>query len=163
MKSKPIMPKCPANYFGKGENYVLNHDETAWFMKEVDKWNQEYPNDPDGTKTLAAYRQERAEWEIEHTGDRSEARVKPQLLRVQADAAARSEREELKIKKEERRFQQELTLLRQRQRMRHSDISKALLVKLVRQASKEGCSVEVLVDALLSKRIIDWRYKQYGI
>lgn len=50
------MIKCPANYFGRGENYNLPDDPEI--IKELnaqwEQWEREHPDDPTGEKALAA-------------------------------------------------------------------------------------------------------------
>lgn len=47
-------PKCPANYFGKGVNYVLPDDREA--VQEYERlwqeWEAAHPNDPTGEIAL---------------------------------------------------------------------------------------------------------------
>lgn len=49
------MLECPANYFGKGEDYVLpeNADELRTFEHRFAQWEREHPEDPDGSIALA--------------------------------------------------------------------------------------------------------------
>ena len=51
-------PECPANYFGKGENYVLPEDieVVREFEQRFSEWVTAHPNDPTGEITLAAWK-----------------------------------------------------------------------------------------------------------
>lgn len=57
------MVECPANYFGKGENYVLpdNADAIREFERRFQEWEVEHPEDPTGDLALA-------KWKAENTG-----------------------------------------------------------------------------------------------
>ncbi len=46
---------CPANYFGKGANYILpdNEEEVRAFEQLFDKWVTDHPDDPTGELALA--------------------------------------------------------------------------------------------------------------
>lgn len=53
------MIKCPATYFGKGENYNLQDatpDELQKFNEDFEKWERENPDDPTGEIALEAYK-----------------------------------------------------------------------------------------------------------
>lgn len=55
MPARTIL-SCPANYFGRGENFVLPDD--AAFIKEFEDqwatWEREHPDDPTGELALEA-------------------------------------------------------------------------------------------------------------
>lgn len=67
--------KCPANYFGKGENYLLPDDaETVReFERQFQEWEQAHPEDPTGELALA-------KWKSEHGEDTPRPRI-PAALR----------------------------------------------------------------------------------
>lgn len=52
------MIKCPANYFGRGENYNLPDDPSI--IQEIQvlwsEWEREHPGDPTGDKALAEWK-----------------------------------------------------------------------------------------------------------
>lgn len=47
--------ECPANYFGKGEDYLLSDDpkELAEFNRRFEEWERAHPEDPSGDIALA--------------------------------------------------------------------------------------------------------------
>lgn len=49
------MLKCPANYFGKGEDYDLPADVDVLreFERQFSEWTAAHPEDPDGSIALA--------------------------------------------------------------------------------------------------------------
>ena len=51
-------PLTPANYFGKGENYVLPEslDAVREFEQQFDAWVTANPNDPTGEKAIESYK-----------------------------------------------------------------------------------------------------------
>ncbi len=51
-------PLTPANYFGKGENYVLpeSMDAVREFEQQFDAWVTANPNDPTGEKAIESYK-----------------------------------------------------------------------------------------------------------
>ena len=51
-------PKCPANYFGKGEDYILtdNADEIKEFEENWKEWEVNNPNDPTGEIALQIWK-----------------------------------------------------------------------------------------------------------
>lgn len=52
------MISCPANYFGKGEDYNLKDDpaELEEFNRLFDEYSQANPDDPTGEKALEAFK-----------------------------------------------------------------------------------------------------------
>ena len=56
----PLDLECPANYFGKGKNYLLPDDaETIReFERRFQEWEQAHPEDPTGELALAKWESE---------------------------------------------------------------------------------------------------------
>lgn len=54
------MVECPANYFGKGENYMLpdNPEVIREFERRFQIWEREHPDDPTGDLALAKWKQD---------------------------------------------------------------------------------------------------------
>jgi hypothetical protein len=50
--SQPL--EVPANYFGRGENYILKDDpeELRWFEERFKEWESAHPEDPTGEIAL---------------------------------------------------------------------------------------------------------------
>lgn len=51
--------KCPANYFGKGENYILpdNPEEIRDFERQFKDWEAKHPDDPTGEMALKNHKE----------------------------------------------------------------------------------------------------------
>lgn len=49
------MLKCPANYFGKGEDYILPEDRDVIreYERQFQEWESTHPDDPTGEIALA--------------------------------------------------------------------------------------------------------------
>ena len=57
----PSPPRCPLNYFGKGENYNLQEaspEEMQKYNEDFAAWEAAHPDDPIGEKALEAYKLE---------------------------------------------------------------------------------------------------------
>lgn len=75
MTAKTATLECPANYFGKGKDYILpdDPDTVAEFERRWREWEAEHPSDPTGDTALA-------QWEAEHGGTKSRsARVPAEI------------------------------------------------------------------------------------
>jgi hypothetical protein len=59
----PLTLECPANYFGKGENYILPDDaETVReFERRFQEWERQHPEDPTGELALAKWKEDHFE------------------------------------------------------------------------------------------------------
>lgn len=51
------MIECPANYFGRGEDYILpdDPDVVREFERKFEEWVNTHPDDPTGEQTLKAH------------------------------------------------------------------------------------------------------------
>lgn len=57
-----VEPKCPANYFGRGENFNLPDDKEFLHQYELEwqEWERAHPDDPGGEKALAEWKKWKA-------------------------------------------------------------------------------------------------------
>lgn len=78
-------PRCPINYFGKGENYALpdNKEACAEYERQWKEWEAEHPEDPTGEATLQAWK--------DQTGKESQPLRKVKSMSMEFDGPFSSE------------------------------------------------------------------------
>lgn len=59
--AEPAQLSCPANYFGRGEDFDLPDDAEFLmvFNKQYEEWEREHPDDPTGEEALKKWKLER--------------------------------------------------------------------------------------------------------
>lgn len=70
MRSQPVEPCCPVNFFGRGVNYQMPVDEKAalWFDEQWEKWEAAHPDDATGEIAYAEFLEEKRLWEQQIKG-----------------------------------------------------------------------------------------------
>lgn len=58
--AEPAKLSCPANYFGRGEDFLLPDDAEFLleFNRQYEEWEREHPDDPTGEHALAKWKAE---------------------------------------------------------------------------------------------------------
>jgi hypothetical protein len=64
--------ECPANYFGKGKDYILQPDFAEEFDRRWKIWEKENPEDPTGEKALAFYESSQSTERKEETANQGQ-------------------------------------------------------------------------------------------
>lgn len=149
---RPECPKVPTNYFGKGETYVLPQNKQQWFSDQFDRYSRTHPDDPEGVKAIAKWRVDLLEWKTARASLVARAVHQPGIDRVIELQRLQEIKDTAKERREESRHRRSILEGRRKRREKLSFVPMKTIMLLIRQAAREGISMDELVQSMIRHR-----------